>query len=84
MTDTPRTWQGGITGIGYDPTRPGSTRFDDPLTRSRRSRGGSRKRAQPGLTVEPVWPRAGIIDVIAAQQKPLVANEASQLRRLLR
>jgi spermidine/putrescine transport system substrate-binding protein len=80
-------WQGGITGIGYDPNLTGReiTTFDDLLDEEFAGRVGgfSDMRDMFGLTllslgIQPE--NATIDDVTAAQQKLLAANERGQFR----
>ena len=80
-------WQGGTTGIGYDPALTGRelTKFDDLLDPAFVGRVGgfSDMRDMFGLTllslgIEPA--KATIDDVTAAQQHLLIANERGQFR----
>lgn len=80
-------WQGGITGIGYDPNLTGReiTTFDDLLDEEFAGRVGgfSDMRDMFGLTLLSLGiapENATIDDVTAAQQKLLEANERGQFR----
>ena len=80
-------WQGGITGIGYDPELTGReiTKFDDLLDEEFNGRVGgfSDMRDMFGLTLLSLGiapENATIDDVTAAQQKLLDANKAGQFR----
>ena len=80
-------WQGGITGIGYDPNLTGRelTKFDDLLDPEFAGRVGgfSDMRDQFGLTLLSLGiapAEATVDDVTAAQQKLLEANANGQFR----
>jgi spermidine/putrescine transport system substrate-binding protein len=80
-------WQGGITGIGYDPNLTGReiTTFDDLLDEEFNGRVGgfSDMRDMFGLTLLSLGiapENATVDDVTAAQQKLLDANKAGQFR----
>jgi spermidine/putrescine transport system substrate-binding protein len=80
-------WQGGITGIGYDPELTGReiTSFDDLLDPEFAGRVGgfSDMRDMFGLTLLSLGitpENATVDDVTAAQEKLLAANDAGQFR----